>query len=109
MNGSVGAAGGFQNLSACQNTGSSAVHLDCRPDIITVCHLAPRQDCFTSAAPVFSLSLFIIHREVCESVITASLWLSQPCYAAICMADLLKTTTFECRRCSGSTLADTLG
>lgn len=50
-----------------------------------------------------SLSLFIIHREVCASVITASLWLSQPCYSAICMADLLRTTTFECCRCSERT------
>lgn len=84
--------GGVQNLLVCQNTGSSAVHLECRPDIITVCHLAPRQDCFTSIASLFFL--FIIHREVCESVITVSLWLSQPCYGTICMADLLKTTTF---------------
>lgn len=28
------------NLWACQNTGVSAVHLDCRPDIITPHHLA---------------------------------------------------------------------
>lgn len=31
------------NLLACQNTGVSAVHLDCRPDIITLHHLAARQ------------------------------------------------------------------
>lgn len=47
--------GGVQNLLVCQNTGSSAVHLECRPDIITACHLAPRQDCFTSIASFFSL------------------------------------------------------
>lgn len=47
--------------------------------------------------------LFIIHREVCASVITASSWLSQPCYSTICMADLLRTTTFECCRCSWHT------
>lgn len=58
--------------------------------------------------PAF-FSLFIIHREVCESIITASLWLSQPCYDTICIADPLKTTTSECCRYNAPTLAETLG
>lgn len=53
--------------------------------------------------------LFIIHREVCESIITASLWLSQPCYDTICIADPLKTTTFERCQYNAPTSADTLG
>lgn len=82
----------LSTLSAGQISSKRAIWL---PDS-TVLPLSPR------------FFLFIIHREACESVITVSLWLSQPCCGTIYMADLLKTTAFDCCRYSGYTFADRL-
>lgn len=48
--------------------------------------------------------IFIIHLEVCESIITMSLWLSQPCNSKIYIAEPLMTFVWQHTSCTTRTL-----
>lgn len=87
---SIGLRGGTDGAAA--TAGSSESWLICCPLWLQARH----HHCVPSGSgtKLFYLYryVFIIHLEVCESIITMSLWLSQPCNNKIYIADLCMPT-----------------